>query len=860
MSKRQDMLRRLDQDIRDHIERETQDNIARGMSPEEARCAALRRFGNVQLIKEETRAVWVATATEQLWQDVKYGLRTLWRNKTFTVIAVLTLAIGIAVNAAVFSVVDAVVLRTLPYPDANDLVAFSVGVSASKTSHFKPGIAGADLAEWRAHATSFDKLAGYTYADKTIAARNVADQVRVVSVAGDFWAIVGAEPLLGHLFEPDKDRNDVVLSHSLFAGQFKGDRRIIGTLVALDGKQFTVAGVLPQNFRFYFPQDWWSGLTPAEPGAFIATPPLVRSTPYRLFVVGRLKQSVPASHALAEIQDLETSILRTYPDRWFPGIPQMKFVPLQRQLLGTNRQGLFILQAAGVLVLVIACVNVANLLLARGASRLHEIAIRTAIGAGTMRVLRQFLTEGIVLALFSGIAGLLVTKWMLVLFIHFGPQSLPRLAEISIDARVMGFALLLCLGSGVLFGFGPAATLWNTDVQNALKQGGKNSSGSAGGFRIRRILVASEIALALVLMTGTGLMVKSFWRMYKSPSGFDPDHTLLVKIALSGPQYTEKTQKISYLRELLDRLRSLPGIDAFGIVNAEDYIIQSKDPSNPALVDRFRDSLISPGYFHAVGMHLVKGRVFYATDPADATVINETMAHRVFGDRDPIGKRIEGLGRPVSIVGVVGNLKYARLDADPGPEIFRAYASNLSAGNVTMTLIVRMCRDPLGLAPTLRRSIGTIDPTQPVYDLETLQHVLSASVAVRRFELFLLAIFAVSALLMALIGVYGVIAYSVTQRTKEIGVRMAVGAQRRQVVTMIVRQGLSVGVWGIAIGTIAAYGFTRVMVNLLYGVAPHDPVVLLSVAASLLLIVALACTGPALRAAVIDPLVALRHE
>ena len=860
MSRRREMLRRLEEDIRNHIERETEDNIERGMPPEEARYAALRRFGNTQLIKEETRAVWISAAAEQIWQDAKFGLRILWHERTFAAIAILTLAIGIAVNTAVFSVVNTVVLRSLPYPDAGRLVAFTDGPTALRASHFKPGIAGADFAEWLAHARSFEFLAGYNYADQTISMADTADRARVVSIAGDFWRIVGTNPVLGHLFSPALTRNEVVLSHSLFVGQFKGDKSIVGRAVMLDGKPLTVAGVLPQGFRFYFPQDWWSGLAPAEAGAFVAAPPVVRSTPSRLFVVGRLKPDVSASAALLEVQALESSILKAYPDRWFPGIAHMEFVPLQTQLLGANRQGLLILQIAGVLVLLIACTNIANLLLARGASRIHEIAIRTAIGAGAMRILRQFLAEGAVLALLGGAAGLLLTKWMMVLFVQFGPHSLPRLSEISIDGTVVSFVFVLCLGSGIFFGFGPVIALWSPDIANALKEGARNSSGSSAGFRIRRLLVASEIALAVVLLTSAGLMVKSFWRMYSNPPGFEPENTLVVRLALSGPAYAGKNKQLSYFREVLERMNVMPGIKAFGLSNAQDYIIQSKDPAKPALVDQFRDSLISPGYFQAVGMRLKEGRLFTAADPPDATVINETMARRVFGQRDPLGQKIDGLGRPVRVIGVVANLKYAKLDADPGPEIFRNYAPNLDGGNVNMTLAIRMIGDPLGIGPALRRSIGTIDPTQPVYQLETLQTALAESVSVRRFELFLLVIFAASALVMALIGIYGVIAYSVTQRTKEIGIRVAMGARRTQVVFAILRQALSIGLCGIAAGIVGASGFTRLMASLLYGVTPRDPVVLLSVASVVFFVLALASFGPAFRAALIDPLIALRHE
>ncbi len=860
MSRRQDMLKKLEQDIADHIEQETSDNIERGMPSEEARYAALRKFGNVQLLKEKTREVWIPVAAEQFWQDIRFALRMVRRNAVFAMIAVLTLAIGIGVNTAVFSVVNAVLLRSLPYPDADRLVVSSVGVTSAAASHFKPGIEAADFAEWRNHATSFEKFAGYTYADQTIAARNASDQVRVISVAGDFWPLVGANPAFGHLFEPWNSQEEVVLSHSAFEHVFKGDRGIVGGVITIDGKPMKVAGILPANFRLLFPQDWWSGLAPAEAGAFIAAPPPLRSKRSRLFVVGRLKEGISISRALAELRGIEGTILKTYPDVWFPGLSRMALVPLQNQLLGANRQGLLILQFAGLLVLLIACTNIANLLLARGAARSHEIGIRTAIGAGAFRIVRQFLAEGIVLASLGGAAGLLFAKGIVNLLVHFGPRSLPRLSETSIDTRVAAFALVLCLGSGVLFGFGPAIALWKTNVQNALKEGPRTSSTGGGGMQIRRLLVATEIALAVVLLTAASLMVKSFWRMYSNPPGFEPDNTLVLKVALSGPPYADNVNKIKYLRELLDRLGSIPGIKAFGLANAQDYIIQSRDPAHPALVDQFRDSLVSPGYFQVLGMRLIKGRWFTATDPSDATIINESMARRVFGDRNPLGERINGLGRSVLVTGVVANLKYAKLDADPGPEIFRAYAPNLGDGNANMTLVVRLASDPLGLAPALRNSIGSIDPTQPIYDIETLSEALAASIAVRRFELFLLAVFATTALIMALIGVYGVVAYSVAQRTKEIGIRVALGAQRAQVVQMIVTEGMAIGGWGIAIGIVAAYGFTHLMANLIYGVAPHDPFVFWGVAVTLALVVATASSGPALRAALVDPLTALRHE
>jgi putative ABC transport system permease protein len=486
-----------------------------------------------------------------------------------------------------------------------------------------------------------------------------------------------------------------------------------------------------------------------------------------------------------------------------------------------------------------------------------EIAIRAAIGAGATRVLRQFLAEGIVLALLGGVVGLLVAKCVITIMLHVGPDAVPRLSETTIDGRVVVLTFILCLGSGVLFGFGPAVSLWKANLQNALKDG---SSVGFGGLRVRRLLVASELALAIILLTGAGLMVKSFWKMYADPPGFAPENTLVMKVSLWGPEYAEKARQVTYFKELLHRIDSLPGVKASGIANTEDYLLQSANSSVPNIVDQFRESLVSPGYFHAIGMRLLKGRWFTGTDPSEATIINETMARRVFGNKDPIGKRIDQLGRPVRVVGVVAKLKYAKRDAEPGPEIFRSYSQNLRGGNTTMMVAVRMPGDPLGIASAARRMVAGIDPAQPIYDLESLEQALRDSVAPRRFNLFLLGTFAGAALLMASVGVYGVIAYSVTQRTREIGVRMALGAQRSEVVRMVMVQGMGIALWGFVAGLGAALGLTRFMGSLLYDVAPNDSPTFAVIAIALAATVLLASSGPALKAAFLDRLAALRHE
>ena len=858
MFRRKDLLKQLDEDIRDHIERETLENIEKGMPAEEARYAAIRKFGNVEQIKEQTREVWTIVALEQLLQDLRYGLRMLRRDPGFTATAILTLGLGIGVTTGIFSVINTVLLKPLPYPDADRIVVFSAGNALGE--HFKSGVDGADFAAWRDHTQSFDQMAAYNYADETIAARGTASRVRVASVAGDFWNVTGAQTSVGRLFQLGREQDFMVLSYSLFKREFGGDAGIVGKVVTLDGRPVTVTGVLARDFRFLFPQDWQPGLANSEVGAFVSAPPLVRSNPWRVAVIARLKPQIPLQGALSELRGIEGAILKDHPDRWFPGISRMGLIPLQQKLAGASRSALFILQMAGFFVLLIACANIANLLLARGAARVREVAIRAAIGAGAFRMLRQFLTEGILVALSATAVGLLIAKWSIAMMIRFGPASLPRLTETAIDWRVLSFALALAVACGIVFSFGPAISLWSATKRAPLSEHARVSSAGKGTLRARRLLVAAELALSVILLIGAGLMLKSFRVMSVMPPGFAPANTLILKVSLSGPLYADPAHQAMYFKELLQRVGSLPGIQAYGIANVQDYLLQSTKNQSVNSINQFRESLVSPGYFRAVGMRLLKGEWIKDGDAPDTTIINEAMAQRVFGDSNPIGRRIDGLGRPVRVVGVADNLKYSKRDAEPGPEIFRPYPRNLWNGSTKMTVAARLPGDPLRIASAARKEIAGIDPTQTVDEVETLEDELEDSVAPRRFNLFILGTFAVAASLMAIVGIYGVVAYSVTQRTHEIGIRMALGAQRTEVVRMVLTQGMAAALAGIAMGLGGAVGLTRLMAGLLYEVAPNDPATFAAAALAFAVIAFLATGGPALKAALLDPLVALRYE
>jgi putative ABC transport system permease protein len=577
-------------------------------------------------------------------------------------------------------------------------------------------------------------------------------------------------------------------------------------------------------------------------------------------VIAKLKPAATIAGALTELRTIETRILQAWPDRWFAGVQRMELVPLRERLVGNTRRALMVLQVAGLFVLLIACANIANLLLARAAARSREIAVRAAIGAGAARLVRQFLVEGLLLASMGGLAGLVLAGLGISLLTRLGSHAVPRLAETIIDVRVLAFTVCISLAGGLLFSLGPALSLFGASLEAAIKGGAGLSSRGSHGLRVRSFLVAFELGLAMVLLTGAGLMIKSFWRMYTNPPGFAPENTLIMKVSLSGPQYADKARQVSYLRELLRRIEPVPGVQAVGIADTHLYLLQTANNVLPPIVEQFQESLVSAGYFGAIGMRLVKGRWITDSDPPDATVINESMARRVFGADDPIGRRIDRLGRPVLVVGVAANLKYSKLDGDPGPEIYRPYQQNPGPGRAMVTVAVRVPGDPLGIAPAARKLISGIDPAQPVSSVESLQQALTHSIAPRRFNLFLLGTFAGAALLMAVIGIYGVIAWSVTQRTRETGIRMALGAARGDVVRMVVRQGMAIALSGIAAGLAAALGLTRFMASLLYDVRPNDLATYVLVALTLTAISALASFGPARKAARVDPLTALRYE
>ena len=822
----------------------------------------LPKSGNVAVAKEDTRAAWIRVWAEQLLQDLRYALRTVRRHPGFAAVVILTLAVAIGMNTAMFSVFNAVVLRPLGYPSPDRLVWLStVGMDGELGL-----VTGPDFVDWREAAQSFDRMVAYGNTDYTLALPHGATRVRAAMVTGDFWDLSGATPAAGRLPRPE-DREVVVLSHGFARRWFAGDADLIGKTLTLGGGQVTIVGVLPEHFRFHFPASAWV----ARPGDVDIYRPMLVSAARAgqvqlLNVVARLKTGTTLERAHAEVDAIRTRIAQANPNP-FDDQRMLRVVPLHEQLIGPAGRGLRVLQGAVAFVLLIACANVANLLLARASIRHREIAVRVALGAGRVRVLRQLLVETLVLAVLGSAAGLLIAPLGVAVILGIDPQAIPRLAETTIDGRVLVVVLGTSVLTALLFGLAPAPGLWKMDPHDALKAGNRAGWPGLTGVRSRMILVAGEVALALVLLIGAGLMLNSAWRMNAYPAGFEPQRILSARMELTGPQYSQPQRQFAFADALLERLQSVPGVEAASLSthgSSMTAALMVDGEARPTAEELARKAPIminstSAALKQVMGFRLVRGRWF--TDGEPAAVLNESLMRRDFSGRDPIGRRIRlsESGPPLTIVGIVADLKYSALDAPAEPEVYVPYA-RVEDGLFDFTVLVLGTTDPRALAPSLQTLISDIDKTQVPHELVSLEQALAESIAPRRLNLVLFGTFASAALFLALVGIYGVMAYSVTQRMHEIGVRMALGAQRTDVVRMVVRQGMRVTLAGIAAGIAGALMLTRLMESLLYEVQPTDPLTFAVVTAALATIGFCACCLPGLKAARVDPVITLRNE
>jgi putative ABC transport system permease protein len=715
-------------------------------------------------------------------------------------------------------------------------------------------------------------MIAYDNVDATLLVSNEASRVRIVSASNGFWDVTGARPVLGTL-PTDADPQALAITHRVFAALFQSDPGVIGRAVSVDGRPATIAAVLPENFH---PQLKAFGvivdLDAAEPAAYrmlrVDPPPqaITPMTAVRVYqAIGELKAGVTIEQARAEIDAIHSREQRDHPTR--VGTTSVVVTPLQDKIVGPSQRALAILLSASFVVLLITCANVANLLLSRAAERRKEIALRMSVGSGPLRVVRQLFAESVAYAVLGGMGGVLLSMWLVNMVIGIIGSGVPRLTETQLDLGVLGVAAAVSIGTAMLCGTGPALALVVTNVQEVLKEGGRTVSASRRVMIIGRAMVAVQVALTIVLLAGAGLMFKSMWLMTRYPTGFAPDQILTMRLDIRGPQYRDQKVRHDLAAALVSKAKTMTGVRDAAITTGRGSMMLVIKEGEGALPPEEREkrgapvSSISPGFGPLLGMSLVSGRWFNDLESHGVAIINESLARRDFKDTDPIGRRIRmpwrGENGLATIVGVARDLKYASIDADAAPEVFFHY---VDAPISSITLVMRVDGDPIAAAPAIKNALSGIDPTQSLYNIKTLEEVLSDSIAPRRFSLLLLSTFAIAGLVLATLGVYGVVAYAVSERTHEIGIRMALGADRSNVVRMMVAQGMWSVVAGLVVGVFGAWAATRLIAGLLYGVQPHDTATFAVTTVALGSIACLACVLPALKAALVEPATALRAE
>ena len=817
---------------------------------------------------------------ETLFQDLRYAFRMLLKRPGFTAVAVLALALGIGANSAIFSVVNGVVLRRLPYKDPDRLMMVWSRrplLQALAGSQEFP-VSAADFTDWRDQNQVFEQIAAFHSQPFNITGAGEPEFLGGVRASANLFSLLGVEAKLGRTFLAEEDQPGagrvVLISHGLWERRFGSDPQIIGQKLTLNDEPYTAVGVMPRGFQFPRKGEMPAGYQfPRQADLYTPlawTPDQIGNRGRNfLAVIARLKPEVRVAQASADMDAIAQRLKQQYPQ--FNSNKEAFIVPLHQQVVGRVRTALLVLLGAVGFVLVIACANVANLLLARAASRQKEIAIRTALGASRSRVVRQLLTESVLLSLAGGTLGLLLSMWGVDLLLAISPANLPRVDAISVDGRVLGFTLAVSLLTGIIFGLVPAVQASKPDVNEALKEGGRASS--VGHNRFRSVLVVSEVALSLVLLIGAGLMIRSFVHLLNSSPGLNPENVLTLDVGLPRTKYSAP-QQVAFFQQVIERLRSLPGVQSAGAVyplplsGAEEgmgFGIEGRAALAPGEVYNAGPRWVSPDYFNVMGIPLLRGRELTERDGSDTPrvlVINEAMAARYFPDEDPIGKRVafdqvNNAPNWREIVGVIGDVKHSALDSDPKPEMYFPFPQ---FPIFFMTFVVRTSGDPLNLVAAARSEVLAVEKNQPISNVHTMEELLSNSIAQRRFNMLLLSIFAGVALLLATVGIYGVMSYSVAQRTHELGVRMALGAQTSHVLALVVKQGMTLALAGVGIGLAAAFALTRILASLLYGVSATDPLTFSVIALLLASVALLACYLPARRATKVDPIVALRYE
>jgi predicted permease len=861
----------IDEELRLHIELRTAENLAAGMSPQEAARAARKRFGNVLSIREECREVRGAGCTETILQDIRFGLRMLRKHPGFAAAAVLTLALGIGATTTIFTVIDGVLLNPLPYPGSDRIVHvwernLPLGMESANTSP-------PNFMDWRKASQSFEALAyfgefaGNLSQTFILTGDGAPERLRGRFVSSEFFQVFGIQPMVGRVFLPQEDQPGaariVILSHDFWQRRFAGNPGIVGNTIVLDNfgrHAYQIVGVMPAGFDYpgssvwipagHMHQNWGRRGTKA------------------IHVVGRLKPGITIEQAQAELGAIQKRIAEANPQLNRMGT-QVKVLSFHESMVQGVRASLWIFFGAVVLVLLISCANVANLLLARALGRCRELAIRVALGAGRWRIIRQLLIESLVLSLTGGVFGTLLAVWGTKLVVAFHAGSIPRAAEIAIDSRVLGFTLLVSIATGLLFGLAPAWFATNTDVNEALKEGGHQAAGGRSRNWLFNAFTVAQIALALMLLVGAGLLMQSFLRLQRVDPGFDTANVLTVDMDMaSGASYKSDVERRAFTRQLLEIIRALPGVGSACAVSmipdrGQGWTTPYWRTDRPAPAGDEISSVsvrpVTPGFLTAYGITLLKGREFTESDTATSgkvIMINRALAELVFPGEDPVGKHLNCDGVQ-EIIGVIANVKNSGLQGETRPEVYGSYHQWYWP---SAFLTVRTKSDPQSLRGAITVAVQTLNRDQPLMYFRTMQNYLAETTNRPRFRSLLLGVFALTALILASVGIYGVMAYSVSQRTQEMGVRLALGAQRRDIFGLILKRGMRLTVVGVLIGLCGSFALTRVLASQLYGVTTRDPATYAGVSLFLCLVALLACWLPARRAARVDPMTALRYE
>ncbi len=810
---------------------------------------------------------------DSIIKDIRYGVRGLLKHPGFTAIVVITLALGIGASTAIFSVVNSVVLRRLPYRTAERIVAIQEhdpnGKRGQSTS--------ANFYDWRQQNTVFEHLSAIKITTTNLALSDHAERIDLAQTNADFFDIFGITPQYGRLFIPQDEQAGhepvVVVSNALWQRRFGSDPSLVGKSITLDGRNYNVVGIAPPGFQYPDKTELWLPPLRLVPELYPNQDVTQTRRMGYLTVVALLKPGVSLQQAAGEMETITARLRQQYPDSNNKRFNRV--VSLHEHLVGDTNKLLWLLLGAVTFVLLIGCANVANLLLASGASRHKEMAIRAALGASRWRVIRQLFTESTILALTGGVVGLLIAFWGLAAITKLLPTDFPRLNEIHIDLRVLGFTFAASMLTGILFGLVPALQVSRPDVQEAIRETGRGTSGSRRQSRFRQALIVVEVALSVVLLAGAGLLFRSFVRLQSVDAGFVSQQVLTARLTPSGTNYVNNADFAKFYNGVIEKVGAIPGVQDAGLINTlplfkgptSGFRVEGRPVITPDKWPSVNYRVVSPDYFRAMGIPVLQGRTYTDRDNENAPpvmMVNQQLAREIFPDENPVGKRItfgntntDGQPTWFEIVGVVANVRSLELREEPTAEL---YFSSQQDPWPAMSLVVRSSVEPSSLSASVRQAVNEVDRSVPVADVKTMDHVVSESITQPRFNLFLLGLFSAVAMLLSAAGIYGVTAYTVTQRTHELGIRIALGAQVGDVLKMILGQGMAVIGIGLVAGLAAAFGLMRLLRSLLFGVGENDPLTFAAITGVLVLVALIACYIPARRATKVDPLVALRAE